>query len=321
MEFSVFERPNYNRPWGALSLDIFASIVSDPAKGGPVFLKAAKLVEEIRQCTDKDMQKKLKQKCLAISPGTRFGINRQDIQYFTGLMQIDIDKGITDPESLRNNLGKLSWVTFSALSVRRRVWFLARIPEPEKQHLYWEKINAWLNDNYGLCADPARKNATDLRFYAPDENCIYNPGAVMLPFIQEPDKCAIDHTTRPIENKRTRSGYLSPITDFNQRADVVDMLLQAGWKISHEQGVKIRFTRPGKQSGISADWHKDKRRLYVFTDNGNLYQETTYHGLSAIDILMQLKQISSFTQARTIVKEMGYGIDPAPNKNYNVKTF
>jgi len=31
MEFSVFERPNYNRPWGALSLDIFASIVSDPA--------------------------------------------------------------------------------------------------------------------------------------------------------------------------------------------------------------------------------------------------------------------------------------------------
>jgi len=313
MTFSVFERPNYTRPLGALSLDIFASIVSDPAKGGPLYIEAAKLVEQIRICSDPDSQKQLKQKLPAIAPGVRFGINRQDVQDFTGLMQIDIDKGITDPECLRNSLGNLSWVVFSALSVRRGVWFLARIPEPLKQHIYWERINAWLNDNYKLSADPARKNAKDLRFYAPDESCIFNPDAVVLPLILEPNKSKVDHITHQGKNKHTGTGYLSPITDFNQRADVVSLLLQEGWKISHEHGVKIRLTRPGKQSGISADWHTEKRRLYIFTDNSNLNQNSLEHGISATDVLMQLKQICDISDARKVIKEMGYGIDRSTN--------
>lgn len=309
MNFSVFERPNYKKPSGAVSLASFASIVSDPALGGSIFIEASCLVNEIRNCADPVIQKQLKQKLPAIAPGVRFGLNRQDIRSYTGLMQIDIDKGITDPEKLRNDLGTLSWVVFSALSVRRGVWFLARIPEPHKQHIYWERINDWLYKNYKLNADPARKNAKDLRFFAPDPGCIFNPNAILLPAIPPSINDDFGKIRNPKKHDPAGSGYLSPITDFNQRADVVEMLLRDGWKISHTHGVKVRLTRPGKQNGTSADWHTEKRRLYIFTDNSNLYQSSLKHGLSATDVLMQLNQIQTLSEARTVLKEMGYGKD------------
>ncbi|MBW6491481.1 MAG: hypothetical protein K0B15_09855 [Lentimicrobium sp.] len=307
MKFSTFKTSYSKKPFTDMQLSFFASIVHEPELGGKVFIVGARLVNQIRATKDEKIQKQLKQQLPAISPGALFGLDRQDLSNYTGLMQIDIDNGIQDPEQLRNELGRLSWVIFSSLSVRRGVWFLVKIQEPARQAAYWEKVNEWLIKKHGLYADPARKNPKDLRYFAPDMDAIYNPAARPLALLeQEP---IINYKTVPILGKwgYGGKGYVSPLDDFNQNADVIGMLQLDGWKISHKKGSKIRFTRPGKDHGTSADWDINIRRLYVFTSNSNLANEDNRHALSPVDILMKLSNISTTHEIRQKLVEMGYG--------------
>jgi len=307
MKFSAFKTSYSKEPFTDIQLTDFASIVHDPGKGGSIFTNGASIVYRIRATKDVNIQKQLKQQLPAISPGVQFGRNRQDIYCYTGLMQIDIDYGITDPEALRNELGRLSWVMFSSLSVRRGVWLLIEIPEPTRQVEYWHKVNDWLSKKYNLSADPSRKNPKDLRFFAPDKDAIYNPGARPLALLeQEPVKAS---KPIPILGKRgyTGNGYVSPLDDFNKNADVIGMLLLDGWKISHKKGSKIRLTRPGKDHGTSADWDENRRRLYVFTSNSILAMDDPRHALSPVDIFMKREKINTTHEVRIKLADLGYG--------------
>lgn len=307
MKFSAFKTSYSKEPFTDMQLSNFASIVHEPGQGGKVFVEGAHIVNRIRATRDIKIQKQLKQHLPAVSPGVQFGLNRQDVNEFTGLMQIDIDHGISDPEALRNELGRLSWVAFSSLSVRRGVWFLVIIPEPARQSAYWEKVNDWLLNKYNLYADPSRKNPKDLRFFAPDRDAVYNPLARPLPILlQEPIAPIL---RAPIQKKKNCpvNGYISPLDDFNQNANVIEMLLMDGWKISHKKGSKIRLTRPGKDHGTSADWDENLRRLYVFTSNSNLAMDDYRHALSPVDIYMKLKKINTTHEVRQKLLKMGYG--------------
>lgn len=305
MTFSILNKITAQIPSAILSLDKFVSILHDPANGGVQYIKASKIVDKIRSITDEYQQKELKQTLPVVAPGVVFGENRQDIKSFSGLMQIDIDH-VNNPEQLRDELGKLSWITLSALSVRKGVWLLVKIPEPERQAEYWAKVNAWLNKNYGIESDPARKNAKDLRFYSPDKDAVYNPNAATLNIIPAPSAAKTAKASHIA--KRLNSGlYFSPIDDFNRRADVIPLLLSHDWKICNQHGNNIRLTRPGKSSGISANWNEELRKLYVFSSNSNLIQSDSHYPLSATDIFMQLNQISCIAFAREQLLSMGYG--------------
>lgn len=303
--FSLFENATAKEPTGSLSIAKFASIVCDPVNGGTRFIEAARIVDAIRLTNDFEDQRRLKLTLPAVAPGARFGNDRQNIENYTGLMQIDIDNGINDPEYLRNKIGSFSWVLLSALSVRKGVWFLARIPEPEKQAEYWEKVNNWLKSEFGLMADESRKNPKDLRFFAPDKGVIYNPNARLLPLIQTYPFSAMPARKRKI--KKQLSGiYLSPIDDFKRNADVIPMLLELGYKIYHQHGDKIRFTRPGKSRGTSAEWDENKRLFYDFSSNSPISGINPGRSLSALDIYIQLKQIS-LAEAREQLRATGWG--------------
>ena len=305
MNFSILNKITAQIPSAILSLDEFVSILHDPSNGGAQYIKASNIVDKIRSITDDNQQKELKQTLPVVSPGVVFGENRQDIKSFSGLMQMDIDH-VTNPEQLRDALGKLSWITLSALSVRKGVWLLVKIPEPHRQAEYWEKVNAWLIHNYGIESDPARKNAKDLRFYSPDKDAIYNPNAATLKLIQA---APITKTVKasPVGKKLSTGLYFSPIDDFNSRADIVSMMLSHNWKIFNNHGDNIRLTRPGKSSGISANWSEFRRKLYVFTSNSDLYQSDTHYPLSPTDIFMQLNNINCIAIAREQLISMGYG--------------
>jgi hypothetical protein len=305
MNFSILNKITAQIPSAILSLDDFVSILQNPANGGAQYIKAFYIVDKIRSITDENQQKELKQTLPVVAPGVVFGQNRQDIKSYSGLMQIDIDH-VTNPEQLRDELGKRSWITLSALSVRKGVWLLVKIPEPERQAEYWAKVNEWLINHYGIESDPARKNAKDLRFYSPDKDAVYNPNATTLKIIPAPS------AAKPVKalqiEKRMNSGlYFSPIDDFNSRANVIHLLLTHDWKIHNRHGHNIRLTRPGKSFGISANWNEELRKLYVFSSNSNLIQSEGKHPLSATDIYMQLNQISSIANAREQLLSMGFG--------------
>ncbi|MFA5971756.1 MAG: BT4734/BF3469 family protein [Lentimicrobiaceae bacterium] len=305
MNFSILNRITAQVPSATLSLDEFVSILHNPANGSAQYIKASNIVDKIRSISDEDRQKELKQTLPVVAPGVVFGANRQDIKSFSGLMQIDIDH-VTNPELLRDELGKLSWITLSALSVRKGVWLLVKIPEPERQAEYWAKVNAWLINQYGIESDPARKNAKDLRFYSPDKDAVYNPHAATLNIIPAP---SASKQVKALQiEKRMNSGlFFSPIDDFNSRADVIPLLLSHDWKVCNQHGINIRLTRPGKSFGISANWNEELRKLYVFSSNSNLIQSKGKHPLSATDIFMQLNHISCIAIAREQLLSMGFG--------------
>jgi hypothetical protein len=306
MKFSVFNRASSTVPVNTISLDQFATIVKNPVAGGEIFQKSAEIVKEIRLISDEARQKQLKQTLPAISPGVVFGENRQDVASFSGLMQIDIDH-VINPEQLRDELGNLSWVTFAALSVRKGVWLLVKIPEPERQAEYWFKVNEWLTKRYaGIEADPKRKNPKDLRFFAPDREAIYKPYALTLKILP------IQHAANTIKAppkaiQRIGGNYISPIDDFNSRGDIIPLLQANDWKICRQHGRNIRLTRPGKSNGISANWNEDLRKLYVFSNHATLQNAISTHALSPVDIFMQLNQINSISDARQTLQNLGYG--------------
>jgi len=305
MKISVFETAMATKPIQTLDLDELVDIVRSPGTGGDLFIKADRIVEKIRTLINEDRQRELKLTLPAISPGAEFGSNRQEILSNSGLMQIDIDH-VLYPEQLRDALGIYPWITLSALSVRKGVWLLIKIPEPERQPEYWLKINEWLKNKFGVEADPARKNPKDLRFYAPDPGIIYNPESIVLPPL--PKVYEVEKANPPSKPRKSLTGpYFSPIDDFNSHADVIQMLLANGWKIYGQRGSNIRLTRPGKNFGISANWNTDLRKLYVFTSNSIFTVSTSGHPLSPVDIFMQINNINCLAVAREQLLNLNYG--------------
>lgn len=68
---------------------------------------------------------------------------------------------------------------------------------------------------------------------------------------------------------------IDPITDFNNKFDVISYLIKKGWSISHETSSCTYFTRPLKDDGISASWNG--ATFYVFTTNTDLDSERAYN--------------------------------------------
>ena len=59
-------------------------------------------------------------------------------------------------------------------------------------------------------------------------------------------------------------------------------------KWDHQQGSEIRYTRPGKSSGVSASFNTEKRTFYVFTD-GSVFEPNTGYSAFAVYAILEYK--------------------------------
>lgn len=80
----------------------------------------------------------------------------------------------------------------------------------------------------------------------------------------------------------------SPFEQFNNSNEVPYFIEEYGWTFESEDSEYVRFTRPGKDSGVSISFIKNVKRFYVFTSSTNLTPSTpngenTY---SACDIIL-----------------------------------
>lgn len=97
---------------------------------------------------------------------------------------------------------------------------------------------------------------------------------------------------------------LSPFEDFNERADVLNLLVKAGWQISKEYGERVHLIRPGKDKGISGNWHKIKRVFYVFSTSS---QFEARKGYNAVGVYCLIECNNDFSEASRRLYEEGYG--------------
>lgn len=101
-----------------------------------------------------------------------------------------------------------------------------------------------------------------------------------------------------------KNNGLSPFDDYNQRADVVSLLVQNGWQISKESGDRVHLTRQGKSKGISGNWHKIKRTFFVFSSST---QFEPMKGYNAVGVYCLLECNNDFSEASRKLYDAGYG--------------
>lgn len=87
------------------------------------------------------------------------------------------------------------------------------------------------------------------------------------------------------EFKQVISENVSPFEDYNERGDVLALLQNEGWKITHQQGHRNFLLRPSGTGKWSADYHDDKRLFYVFSTSTEFESERAYNPSQVLTIL------------------------------------
>src|SRR5690606_8642886 len=77
----------------------------------------------------------------------------------------------------------------------------------------------------------------------------------------------------------------NPFVHFNNSPDSPSVLLNYGWQLEKETGGYLHFTRPGKDSGVSASYIKDKNVFYIFTSSTEFDNNKGYLPSTALAIL------------------------------------
>lgn len=98
-----------------------------------------------------------------------------------------------------------------------------------------------------------------------------------------------DFTVKPSEGK---GFFTTPWDDFNNSDKGMEYVLQLldanGWKedAKNRKGERLRFTRPGKHKGISADYHTGLKRFYVFTSSSEFEAGHGYTNYGIVKLLL-----------------------------------
>ncbi len=98
--------------------------------------------------------------------------------------------------------------------------------------------------------------------------------------------------------------FKTPWDDYNARGDVMALLKAHNWTQVKERGPRVQFRRPGKDKGISGDYHKDLRLFKVFTTSSEFEEG---HGYTHYGIFKVLECGGDSSQAARKLLELGYG--------------
>lgn len=102
---------------------------------------------------------------------------------------------------------------------------------------------------------------------------------------------------------------VSVFDDYNFRGDIPQLLEDSDWRYVETQGNNMRFKRPGTtDSRTSADWHTDKRLLYVFTSSTEFEPNKGYNAVQVFTMLNcgSLNK-DTYREAAKQLRELGYG--------------
>lgn len=98
---------------------------------------------------------------------------------------------------------------------------------------------------------------------------------------------------------------LTPFEDYNNRGDVIGLLIEHGWSIVGENNTKVHFLRPGNTSAKSSgNFDKEKNWFSVFTTNSCFEPEKAYQPYA---VFAMLECDGDFKKAAKKLSEQGYG--------------
>lgn len=214
----------------------------------------------------------------------------------TGFIAVDIDlkenKHIANYNDLKYELRKIPNVAYCGLSVSGTgYWLLIPIAHPDKHELHFEFIRQYFKSE-NIIIDKACCNVARLRFYSFDNNAYFNHTAKLLQsYYSLPNV-----KTKQSSHHKAFDANKKPVWEqYNESTFFIDVLINNQWKIECVKGKKIYFTRPGKKSGISAEYDSSKNVFFVFTDNSKPFESNT--GYNPFQIYTILEYNGDFAKA------------------------
>lgn len=121
-------------------------------------------------------------------------------------------------------------------------------------------------EHFGLEIDKACKDVSRLCFVSWDPDAFIARDAVPLDYPADEVTFRAPHDSMP-GNALSNNGT-EPWDDYDLRCDLPALLTSAGWKPCGRYG----WTRPGKDSGISATWNKVPGRFFVFSSSAEPFE-------------------------------------------------
>ena len=216
----------------------------------------------------------------------------------TGFIAIDIDQKANDHienySELKKEISKIDEVAYCGLSVSGSgYWALIPIDQPENHEQHFEFIRLFF-EGHGVNIDRSCADVSRLRFYSHDPEAYFNHAAKPLKAIY-----------RPQAQKQSKSSFKSiegqedPVWEiYNNNRDFIEVLTDHGWAIESDTGKKTFFTRPGKTSGVSAEFDSEKNVFFVFTENGQPFESNTgYNPFQVYTLLNHKGDFKAATKA------------------------
>jgi len=224
----------------------------------------------------------------------------------TGLICFDLDK--LPPEKMNhifNIVTNMPYVAYCGLSVSGTgYWGIIPISNKGKHAQHFEAMRLYFKSCGIDCIyfDTAVKDICRYRYKSFDEAAYFNHNATIFDFLYEPP-------VMPKRSYKINSTDSSPFDDFNKNGDIETVLLNHGWTYqpAHDKGTSKRYSRPGKKSGISADYCMERKILYVFSSDPATGIATPDKGYNHVAVFCQLECNNDFKICAKKLIGLGYG--------------
>lgn len=122
----------------------------------------------------------------------------------------------------------------------------------------------------------------------------------------------LDEVQAPRGSNIPKSSGLSPFDDYNNRGDVVSLLVGYGWKVVGNKGSKTLLLRSGKTDAKSSgNYDHDKRWFSVFTTSTEFTPQKAYLPYA---VFAKLECNDDFSLAAKKLLDLGYGEKTEPKQ-------
>jgi hypothetical protein len=264
-------------------------------------------VESIREIADKSKRDKLKAALTAITPSGIFSHRAEKgLLKHSGFIQFDIDKiEVNKIEKYKRVIASMPYTFYVGLSVSGLgLWGLFKIDQPHLHKKHFTAMVQYFKDNGIKEIDAAPSNVSSLRGYAYDKEGYRNYYS-NKPFdlrLKEPKNYKVNKAKIKINSS------VSVADDFNLRGDIEPLLIEHGYTYVDTKGTNNRYTRPGKTSGISANYCTKLRLLYVWsTDPETGLKVDEPKAFNNWAVFVQLECKGNQTEAARKLYGLGYG--------------
>lgn len=270
---------------------------------------AKALCQKIKQVQDSEERKRLKAvaKCMSVSCSASKRGMAGFVQH-TGLIAIDID--FKDNEHILQHpdffitICNLPWIAYFGKSISGTGYFgIVPISNPLKHVAHFDALIS-VFASMKIQLDKAPRNVSSLRYQSFDEQAYFNHSASRFPFLHGPENRG---KSKYKSRKIGVTTNLSPFDDYNANGDIPSLLVENGWLLcgNPTNPTRLRFTRPGKTSGVSVDWHTEKRILYVFSSNAGFDEEN--RGYNPVQVFYKITGCNNYKECNQKLIRMGYG--------------